>query len=165
MILWSCLLVFYILWLFVFSKLFGVTFGISSNLFSIFCGSIATLSGILLGFVIATISLVMQTSFPGRSAIIDVLAKNVSSLETWLRNKNIQNIVLVNKLEKLCDLCKSTITRTKEKMDEDDVDKTRLDIKDDLKNMLQNSRTKVERYEERINELKTKKPKQMKKRS
>lgn len=120
----ACLLIAYFLWFFVISKSYEPTLGISHDVFNIFCGLVATLSGVLLGLIFATVVFVVQSSFSGLSANIAILSREGEWLESWLRSETVKNVGLIGELRKLRKMCKLSLIFDEEEINSSEVANT-----------------------------------------
>jgi hypothetical protein len=145
------------LWLFVFSGPYKLTLGVSNDVFNIFCGSSATLSGVLLGLVVAAVAFVAQSSFFGLSANIDILSRERQWVESLIRSDTVKNSDLVGILRKLRKMCESTITFNAEEIDSSKVKDAWSDMKDVLVRKSDEYEKRSDGYVEQLNELETKK--------
>lgn len=155
-ILFSCLVIAYLLWLFVISESYELTFGLSRDVFNIFCGSLATLFGILLGLVIAAVAFVVQSSFSGLSANIDILSREGGWLESWLRSETVKNIGLVGELQKLCNMCKLSLIFDAEEINSHEVANAWSNMRDAFENSTDEHNKKLDEYRKQLNALKEK---------
>jgi len=140
--LWCCLLIAYLLWVSLLGKPYEATLGISGGLFSTLCGSIATLCGVLLGLVLATMTLITQSSLSVKTANTDILSREAIWAESWLRNEAPQKEDLREILVQLHGLCQEPFLTTKFKFDK--VMDIYKDVKKRVGNMLSITKTELD---------------------
>jgi polyhydroxyalkanoate synthesis regulator phasin len=152
-ILLSCLFIAYLLWLFVFGDPYELTLGISRDAFNIFCGSSATLSGVLLGLIIAAVVFVVQSSTSGLSTSINVLSREGEWLESWLRSEMGESIGFAGSLKKLCGMCKSSLAFDTKNINSDEVKKVWSDMMEVFESKIDEHRKQSDEYGKQLNTL------------
>lgn len=91
---------------------FELTTGVPSYPFSILCGSVATLCGVLLGLIIASRAFMGQRSSSAKYANRDLLLREREWLHSWLRTKKSIGNGTSEKLRELCTQCELAATIT-----------------------------------------------------
>lgn len=69
---------------------YGETFGVSRDVFTIFCGSLATLFSVLIGLVIAAIALIVQNALTSWRMNRAILLREEKWLQSWIRSNGPQ---------------------------------------------------------------------------
>lgn len=134
-----------------------INIGISSDSFNVFCGVVATLSGALLGLLIAARSFFTHHAITSLHNNKSILLKESHWLESWLSSsKELPNSDILQKLKALLKMCKGALNITEEDVELDNVKSMTEGILESCEHLNSEHKTMLYTEKKKLDELESK---------
>lgn len=159
-ILWASLVIVYFAWLylpeFIPTLEYLEEWGMSSSSFGIFGGSMATLSGTLVGILLAAMFIITQYAASSISSYKEGISKESEWLRQCLKNNKFPDLGISEDLEKVRSICIDVILEfSHEETNFDDIHNAVDNTLQSLHNLIEQNETNLTKLEQQIEQIET----------